>query len=141
MRAPSANSATPLSPQPTRVAAAERAEVLRAIFVETAALSTRKAAEVLNARGVATPTGKPWRPMTVARVRARLKAPRKGTSAVRSHRWLRRSDGTIREVGRPRSPSDFRTGSGGLLTSRLRLAYAEVRQCIRGSFSANARRS
>jgi hypothetical protein len=55
MRAPSANSATPLSPQPTRVAAAERAEVLRAIFVETAALSTRKAAEVLNARGVANP--------------------------------------------------------------------------------------
>jgi hypothetical protein len=38
-----------------KVAAAERAEVLRAIFVETAALSTRKAAEVLNARGVANP--------------------------------------------------------------------------------------
>jgi hypothetical protein len=55
-----------------KAAAAERAEVLRAIFVETAALSTRKAAEVLNARGVATPTGKPWGPMTVARVRTRL---------------------------------------------------------------------
>jgi DNA invertase Pin-like site-specific DNA recombinase len=55
-----------------KAAAAERAEALRAVFVETAALSTRKAAEVLNARGVATATGKPWGPMTVARVRARL---------------------------------------------------------------------
>jgi Recombinase len=52
--------------------AAERAEALRAIFIETAALSTRKAAEVLNTRGVPTPTGKPWGPMTVARVRTRL---------------------------------------------------------------------
>jgi DNA invertase Pin-like site-specific DNA recombinase len=55
-----------------KAAASERAEALRGIFVETAALSTRKAAEVLNAREVPTPTGKPWGPMTVARVRTRL---------------------------------------------------------------------
>jgi DNA invertase Pin-like site-specific DNA recombinase len=55
-----------------KAAAADRAEALRAIFVETASLSTRKAAEVLNSRGIATPTGKPWNAMAVVRVRARL---------------------------------------------------------------------
>jgi DNA invertase Pin-like site-specific DNA recombinase len=55
-----------------KAAAAGRAEVLRAIFVETAALSTRKAAEALNARGVETPTGKPWNAVGVLRVRTRL---------------------------------------------------------------------
>jgi len=55
-----------------RDAAVNRAEALRAVFVETAALSTRKAAEALNARGVQTPTGKPWSGGLVLRVRRRL---------------------------------------------------------------------
>jgi DNA invertase Pin-like site-specific DNA recombinase len=55
-----------------KAAAAERAEMLRGVFVETAALSTRKAAEALNARGIQTPTGKPWNAVGVLRVRTRL---------------------------------------------------------------------
>jgi DNA invertase Pin-like site-specific DNA recombinase len=55
-----------------RDAAASRAEDLRPVFVETAALSTRRAADVLNARGVATPTGRPWSGVLVLRVRRRL---------------------------------------------------------------------
>jgi hypothetical protein len=42
------------------------------VFVELAGLSTRKAADALNARGVANPSGKPWNAMAVMRVRARL---------------------------------------------------------------------
>jgi DNA invertase Pin-like site-specific DNA recombinase len=55
-----------------RDAAASRAEDLRPVFVETAGLSTRKAADVLNARGVATPAGRPWSGVLVLRVRRRL---------------------------------------------------------------------
>ena len=33
---------------------------------------SRKVAELLNSGGIASPTGKPWKAMTVARVRARL---------------------------------------------------------------------
>jgi DNA invertase Pin-like site-specific DNA recombinase len=55
-----------------RNAAADRAEALRAVFVETAGLSTRKAAVVLNARKIVTPTGKPWTGVLVLRVRRRL---------------------------------------------------------------------
>jgi hypothetical protein len=50
----------------------ERAEALRVVFAELAALSAHKAAAELNARKVATPTGSPWSPQTVIRVRARL---------------------------------------------------------------------
>jgi DNA invertase Pin-like site-specific DNA recombinase len=55
-----------------RNAAADRAEALRAVFTETAALSTRKAAEALNASGVQTASGKPWSGVLVLRVRRRL---------------------------------------------------------------------
>jgi DNA invertase Pin-like site-specific DNA recombinase len=55
-----------------KAAAAERADGLRAVFAETAALSTRKAAEVLNSRGIASATGNPWNAMAVIRVRERL---------------------------------------------------------------------
>jgi DNA invertase Pin-like site-specific DNA recombinase len=57
-----------------KAAAAERAEALRPVFDELAALSAHKAAAELNARKVATPTGSPWSPQTVIRVRARLAA-------------------------------------------------------------------
>jgi hypothetical protein len=56
-----------------KAAAAERAEALRPVFAELAGLSGHKAAAELNARKVATPTGSPWSPQTVIRVRARLK--------------------------------------------------------------------
>jgi DNA invertase Pin-like site-specific DNA recombinase len=55
-----------------KAAAAERAEALRTVFVETACMSLRAAADVLNSRGIATPSGKPWSAMAVARVRVRL---------------------------------------------------------------------
>jgi hypothetical protein len=54
-----------------KAAAVDHAEALRSVFVELAGLSTRKAAEALNARGVANPSGKPWNAMAVMRVRAR----------------------------------------------------------------------
>jgi hypothetical protein len=53
-------------------AALDRAEALRPEFVETADLSAHKAADVLNGRQIATPTGRPWSAKTVLRVRARL---------------------------------------------------------------------
>jgi DNA invertase Pin-like site-specific DNA recombinase len=53
-------------------AAAERAEALRPVFTELAALSANAAAAELNARKVPTPTGAPWSALTVIRVRARL---------------------------------------------------------------------
>jgi DNA invertase Pin-like site-specific DNA recombinase len=56
-----------------KAAAADRAEALRAVFVETAGMSLRAVADVLNSRALATPTGKPWSAMAVSRVRARLK--------------------------------------------------------------------
>ena len=52
--------------------ARERAEQLRPLFVELAGLSTRKAAEELNRRGIATPEGRKWYAATVLRVRDRL---------------------------------------------------------------------
>jgi DNA invertase Pin-like site-specific DNA recombinase len=55
-----------------KTAAAERAEALRPLFAELAALSANKAATELNARKVATPTGRPWSALTVIRVRGRL---------------------------------------------------------------------
>jgi DNA invertase Pin-like site-specific DNA recombinase len=55
-----------------QAAAAERAEKLRPLFAETADLSAHKVADVLNARNVPTPTGRPWSAKTVIRVRARL---------------------------------------------------------------------
>jgi DNA invertase Pin-like site-specific DNA recombinase len=55
-------------------AAVERAEALRLVFAELAALSANAAAAELNARKVATPTGSPWSALTVIRVRARLAA-------------------------------------------------------------------
>jgi DNA invertase Pin-like site-specific DNA recombinase len=55
-----------------KAAAAERAEALRTVFVETACMSLRAAADVLNSHGIATPSGKPWSAMAVARVRVRL---------------------------------------------------------------------
>ena len=50
----------------------ERAGELRRIFAELEGKSARE--RVLNERKIATPTGKPWSPVTVARVRQRLQA-------------------------------------------------------------------
>ena len=52
--------------------ARERAEGLRSVFAQLADLSARKAAEVLNARGVPTPEGGKWYATQVIRVRKRL---------------------------------------------------------------------
>jgi hypothetical protein len=41
---------------------------------ELAGKSAHEIARILNAREVATPTGKPWSPMTVIRVSKRLQA-------------------------------------------------------------------
>jgi DNA invertase Pin-like site-specific DNA recombinase len=57
-----------------RNAAIERAEALRPVFAELAGLSAHKAADALNRRSVATPTGAPWSAKTVLRVRERLAA-------------------------------------------------------------------
>jgi hypothetical protein len=53
-------------------AAIERAEALRSVFVDLAALSTRAAAAELDRRGIATPSGAKWSAMAVLRVRERL---------------------------------------------------------------------
>jgi hypothetical protein len=55
-------------------AAIERAEALRPVFAELAGLSAHKAADELNRRNVATPTGAKWSAKTVLRVRERLEA-------------------------------------------------------------------
>jgi DNA invertase Pin-like site-specific DNA recombinase len=55
-----------------KTAAADRAEALRPVFAELAGMSAHKAADELNARKVPTPTGRPWSPQTVIRVRGRL---------------------------------------------------------------------
>jgi hypothetical protein len=55
-------------------AAVERAKVLAPLFEELGDKSAREIARILNARNVATPTGKPWSAMTVIRVRDRLAA-------------------------------------------------------------------
>jgi DNA invertase Pin-like site-specific DNA recombinase len=52
--------------------AVERAETLRGVFVELAALSHRGAAKALNARDIPTATGKAWTAVQVTRVRERL---------------------------------------------------------------------
>jgi DNA invertase Pin-like site-specific DNA recombinase len=49
-----------------------RAEALRPIFAELDGKSAREIARTLNDRGVPTPTGAPWSPVTVLRARARL---------------------------------------------------------------------
>ena len=49
-----------------------RAELLRPLFAELEGLSANAIAREFNARGVATPTGKPWSAVTVLRVKARL---------------------------------------------------------------------
>ena len=54
--------------------AAQRTEKLRPIFAEHDGLSDRATARALNERKVETPTGAPWSPVTVARVRRRLQA-------------------------------------------------------------------
>jgi DNA invertase Pin-like site-specific DNA recombinase len=55
-----------------RDAARKRAEELRPIFAELADLSLNAMADELNKRGIATPAGGQWHPMTVKRVRARV---------------------------------------------------------------------
>jgi DNA invertase Pin-like site-specific DNA recombinase len=52
--------------------AMERAEGLRGVFDELVSLSARKAAEELNARGIATSEGGKWYATQVIRVRKRL---------------------------------------------------------------------
>ena len=56
----------------SKTEALERAEALRPVFEEVAALSHRAVAKVLNERGITTAQGKPWTAMQVLRVRARL---------------------------------------------------------------------
>jgi DNA invertase Pin-like site-specific DNA recombinase len=51
----------------------ERAAGLRSVLEGLSGLSARKAAEALNARGVATPEGSKWHATQVIRVRNRLK--------------------------------------------------------------------
>jgi DNA invertase Pin-like site-specific DNA recombinase len=51
----------------------ERAETLRPTFAELGDAPAREIARVLNARGIVTPTGAPWSPVTVNRVRKRLR--------------------------------------------------------------------
>jgi hypothetical protein len=58
--------------QANKAAAIARAEEMRPVFMRTARLSAYKAADELNARGFATPTGHRWWPQTVIRVRRRL---------------------------------------------------------------------
>jgi hypothetical protein len=59
----------------TKAAAQFRAESLREVFAELADLSTTAAADALNERGIATPSGPgKWHAMQVYRVRARLGA-------------------------------------------------------------------
>jgi len=53
-------------------ATAERAEELRPLFVELEGQSATAIAREFNARGVETPTGKPWSAVTVLRVMKRL---------------------------------------------------------------------
>jgi DNA invertase Pin-like site-specific DNA recombinase len=55
-----------------KVAAAERADVLRPLFAELAELSANAAAHELNRRGVTTSAGGKWTAVQVIRVRARL---------------------------------------------------------------------
>jgi DNA invertase Pin-like site-specific DNA recombinase len=55
-------------------AADARAEGLRPVFAELAHLSANAQARELNARGIATPSGKPWSAVTVIRVQRRLKS-------------------------------------------------------------------
>jgi DNA invertase Pin-like site-specific DNA recombinase len=57
-----------------RAAAIERARALSPQLAELAGLSARAAAEELNKRAVATPTGAPWSAKTVIRVRERATA-------------------------------------------------------------------
>jgi DNA invertase Pin-like site-specific DNA recombinase len=58
----------------TREEARDRAEALRSTFTELGHLSANALARELNNRGVETPTGKPWSPVTVIRIRKRLVA-------------------------------------------------------------------
>ena len=53
-------------------AADERAEALRPVLAELRELSANAIARELNARQIATPSGKPWSAVTVLRVRRRL---------------------------------------------------------------------
>ena len=54
-------------------AADERAEALRPVFAELRELSANAIARELNARNIATPSGKPWSAVTVLRVQRRLR--------------------------------------------------------------------
>ena len=56
----------------SKTEALERAEALRPMLAELAALSHNAAAKALNERGITTAQGKPWTAMQVSRVRARL---------------------------------------------------------------------
>ena len=49
-----------------------RAEALRPVFTELADLGDRALARALDARKIKTPSGAPWSPVTVKRVRSRL---------------------------------------------------------------------
>ena len=53
-------------------AADERAEALRPVFTQLRELSANAIARELNARQIATPSGKPWSAVTVLRVQHRL---------------------------------------------------------------------
>ena len=57
-----------------RVNAEQRAQLMVPLFAELTGLSARAIAAELNARKIATPTGRPWSAKTVIRVRERLAA-------------------------------------------------------------------
>ena len=57
---------------PGRTFPPERDEALRPILAELAGMSANAITAALNERGVPTPRGGPWHPMTVIRVQRRL---------------------------------------------------------------------
>jgi hypothetical protein len=64
----------PFSLQERSMSGVHPDEELRPIFAELDGKSDRDTARILNERKVETPTGAPWSPVTVARVRQRLQA-------------------------------------------------------------------
>jgi hypothetical protein len=58
------------------------AELIRNAIYETVGLSPGKAADVINARGITTVTGRPWNASSVMEWRRRLKIPTKREGAV-----------------------------------------------------------
>jgi len=70
--------------------ARERAERLRLVFGELAALSARKAADELNRRKILAPAGGKWFAAQVMRVRRRLNSPKSESRRARAKAMMKR---------------------------------------------------